>query len=112
MTWLKQNRLYDSSLIVMLSDHGESLGEHGEDEHGFFIYNATVHVPLIVKPPAGSGITAGRRKEPVETTAVAPMLIELAGIKDSITQQFQTHALLREQARAAPIYRGAEAGAV
>ena len=46
----------------MLSDHGESLGEHGEDEHGFFVYNATVHVPLIVKPPAGSGIPAGRRR--------------------------------------------------
>ena len=58
MSWLKQNRLYDSSLIVALSDHGESLGEHGEDEHGFFVYNATVHVPLIVKPPAGSGIPA------------------------------------------------------
>ena len=61
MAWLKQNHLYDSSLIVALSDHGESLGEHGEDEHGFFLYNATVHVPLIVKPPAGSGIPAARR---------------------------------------------------
>ena len=97
MAWLKQNRLYDSSLIVVLSDHGESLGEHGEDEHGFFIYNATVHVPLIVKPPAGSGIGRGRRPEPVETTAVAPTLLQLAGVKDSsdaIHTQFQSHALL------------------
>ena len=81
MAWLKQNHLYDSSLIVVLSDHGESLGEHGEDEHGFFVYNATVHVPLIVKPPAGSGISAGRRREPVETTAVAPTLLQLAGVR-------------------------------
>ena len=81
MSWLKQNHLYDSSLIVALSDHGESLGEHGEDEHGFFVYNATVHVPLIVKPPAGSGIAAGRRGEPVETAAVAPTLLQLAGVK-------------------------------
>jgi choline-sulfatase len=94
MTWLKQNHLYDSSLIVMLSDHGESLGEHGEDEHGFFIYNATVHVPLIVKPPAGSGIPAGRMSEPVETAAVAPTLLELAGVKDAIEAQFQSRALL------------------
>ena len=35
--------------VLLLSDHGESLGEHGEDEHGFFIYNATLRVPLIVK---------------------------------------------------------------
>jgi arylsulfatase A-like enzyme/Flp pilus assembly protein TadD len=97
MSWLKQNHLYDSSLIVALSDHGESLGEHGEDEHGFFVYNATVHVPLIVKPPAGSGIAAGRQREPVETTAVAPTLLQLAGAKDSVDKiyaQFQSHALL------------------
>ena len=97
MSWLKQNHLYDSSLIVALSDHGESLGEHGEDEHGFFVYNATVHVPLIVKPPAGSGIAAGRHGEPVETTAVSPTLLQLAGLKepvDKIYAQFQSHALL------------------
>ncbi len=113
ITWLKQNHLYDSSLIIALSDHGESLGEHGEDEHGFFVYNSTVHIPLIVKPPTGSGISAGRRREPVETTAVAPTLLELAGVKrvpenrapkseeksadkseDSIYTQFQSPALL------------------
>jgi choline-sulfatase len=97
MSWLKQNHLYDSSLIVALSDHGESLGEHGEDEHGFFVYNATVHVPLIVKPPAGSGIAAGRRGEPVETTAVSPTLLQLAGVKDpgnKIYAQFQSLSLL------------------
>ena len=95
--WLKQNRVYDSSLIVMASDHGESLGEHGETEHGFFLYNATVHVPLIVKPPAGSGIATGRRSEPVETTAIAPTLLLLAGAKDStdsIYAQFQKPALV------------------
>ncbi len=97
MAWLKQNHLYDSSLIVALSDHGESLGEHGEDEHGFFLYNATVRVPLIVKPPAGSGIPAARRPEPVETVAVAPTLLQLARMEDStdaIHAQFQSHALL------------------
>jgi choline-sulfatase len=94
MAWLKKNNLYDSSLIVALSDHGESLGEHGEDEHGFFVYNATVHVPLIVKPPAGSAIPASRRVEPVETAAVAPTLLQLAGVKDSIQSQFQSHTLL------------------
>jgi arylsulfatase A-like enzyme/Flp pilus assembly protein TadD len=104
ISWLKQSHIYDSTLIVALSDHGESLGEHGEDEHGFFVYNATVHVPLIVKPPAGSGIRAGRRGEPVETTAVAPTLLKLAGLRPSNTtaepiySQFQSSALLPEQA--------------
>ena len=98
VTWLKQSRLYDSSLVVALSDHGESLGEHGEDEHGFFIYNATVRVPLIVKPPARSGIRHDRRREPVETTAVAPALLQLARVKDSIQRQFQSPSLFAADA--------------
>ncbi len=93
IAWLKQNKLYDSSLIAALSDHGESLGEHGEDEHGFFVYNATVHVPLIVKPQAGSRIRIQRRGDPVETAAVAPSLLQLAGVKDVITRQFQSQSL-------------------
>ena len=99
IAWLKQNHIYDTSLIVALSDHGESLGEHGEDEHGFFVYNSTVHVPLIVKPPVGSGIPLGRRSEAVETAAVAPTLLQLAELgpqssADRIYEQFQSHALL------------------
>jgi arylsulfatase A-like enzyme/Flp pilus assembly protein TadD len=96
IAWLKRNRLYDSSLIVFLSDHGESLGQHGEHEHGFFVYNATTHIPLIVKPPAGSGIRPGRVSRPVETTAVAPTLLQAAGIHDAIEQQFSSHGLLQK----------------
>jgi arylsulfatase A-like enzyme/Flp pilus assembly protein TadD len=99
IAWLKQHHLYDSSLIVALSDHGESLGEHGEDEHGFFVYNATMHIPLIVKPPAQSAIPTGRNGEPVETAAVAPTLLQLAGFQASrhsaepIYSQFQSQPL-------------------
>ena len=94
MAWLKQNRLYDRTLIVVLSDHGESLGDHGEKEHGFFVYNSTVHIPLIVKPPAGSGFRPGRVTRPVETVAVAPTLLSLAGMKVATEKQFQSPALL------------------
>jgi arylsulfatase A-like enzyme/Flp pilus assembly protein TadD len=109
IAWLKQNRVYESSLIVMLSDHGESLGEHGEDEHGFFVYNATVHVPLIVKPPAGSGISAGKQSAPVETAAVAPTLLELAGLKDTgardaVWKQFQDSGLFAGASEKEPAY--------
>jgi len=93
MTWLKGNHLYDQTAIVFLSDHGESLGEHGEQEHGFFIYNSTTHIPLIVKPAAASGIPAGRVPEPVETVAVAPTLLQLAGVKDAIDKQFSEVSL-------------------
>ncbi len=99
ITWLKEHRLYDSSLIVALSDHGESLGEHGEDEHGFFVYNSTMHIPLIVKPPAQRRIPPARKSEPVETAAVAPTLLQLAGLQasgnaaDPIYSQFQAQPL-------------------
>jgi choline-sulfatase len=93
ISWLKTNRLYDRSIIVFLSDHGESLGEHGEKEHGFFIYNSTTHIPLILKPPAGSRPTGTRVSAPAETIAVAPTLVRMAGIKDSIGKQFQSKGL-------------------
>jgi choline-sulfatase len=109
IAWLKQNGVYESSLIVMVSDHGESLGEHGEDEHGFFVYNATVHVPLIVKPPAGSGISAGRQSHPVQIAAVAPTLLELAGlenvgVRDTIWTQFQDSPLFAIKDGKEPAY--------
>jgi len=49
---LRQQGLYDESLIIFLSDHGENLGEHGAWSHGKEVYEETTHVPLIVKFPA------------------------------------------------------------
>jgi arylsulfatase A-like enzyme/Flp pilus assembly protein TadD len=51
MTALTRNGLLEKSLVVLASDHGESLGEHGEKTHGFFIYNTTLHVACIIKVP-------------------------------------------------------------
>ena len=98
LSWLKHSQLYDRSLIVMLSDHGESLGEHGEHEHGFFVYNSTVRIPLIVKPPTGSGFRPEQTTKPAETASVAPTLLDLAGIKDAaIEKQFSAAGLLAKQ---------------
>ena len=96
LEWLKGRRLYAGTLIVLVSDHGESLGEHGEKEHGFFIYNSTTHVPLILKPPAGSPVRPGRRAHPVETISLAPTLLEAAGLRDPIQKQFQARGLLTQ----------------
>ncbi len=48
---LKKLKLFDSTLIIITSDHGEMLQEHGENSHGFFIYQSAVKVPLIFKLP-------------------------------------------------------------
>jgi len=89
---LKRTGVYDRALIVLLSDHGESLGEHGEDEHGFFIYHSTLRVPMIFKLPSRS---AGPRvvRQPVGTIDVAPTLLELLKIRDPLSRQFQGTSL-------------------
>ena len=49
--WLREHGQLDDTLVVLTADHGESLGEHGEPTHGVFIYDATIHVPLIWRLP-------------------------------------------------------------
>src|SRR5262249_8270931 len=49
--WLRRRGLLDDTLVVFTADHGESLDEHGEPTHGIFIYDATIHVPLIWRLP-------------------------------------------------------------
>ncbi len=88
---MKKDGVYDRTLIVLLSDHGESLGEHGEAEHGFFIYRSTLHVPLILKPPGSEPPRVV--PSPVGTIDVAPTLLDLAGIQDPLARQFQGMSL-------------------
>ena len=91
---LRRLDLYDSSLIILTSDHGESLGEHGEAEHGFFVYNSTLHVPLIVKWPGGQD--GGRtRALPASTIQIAATITESAGIPASERRTLQGGPLAR-----------------
>ncbi len=53
LSFLKQRGLYDKALVIFMSDHGEGLGEHGEGEHGMFLYRESLQVPLLVKLPGG-----------------------------------------------------------
>jgi len=77
---LKASGLYDGALIAMTADHGESLGAHGEDQHGIFVYDETIHVPLFIKLPHGQA--AGKRVEDtVELADIMPTLLETAGIE-------------------------------
>jgi choline-sulfatase len=75
--YLKTHQLYDQSTIILVSDHGEGLGDHGEREHGLFVYDEALHVPLIVKQAAGEG--AGRRvSDPVQHIDLVPTILDLA----------------------------------
>lgn len=72
---LRQNGLDDRTLVVVVGDHGESLGEHQERTHGYTVYNATQHVPLIIRL-AGADRLAGRIATPVSLVDVLPTLAE------------------------------------
>ena len=74
---LKSLDLYDRSTIVVLSDHGEGLGDHGEQEHGLFLYQETTRIPLLVK--AAGSRSARRVTAPVQQIDLAPTLLDLAG---------------------------------
>ena len=91
--WLRRNGLYDDTLIVVAGDHGESLGEHGESKHGFFIYNATLHVPLIVKFPRGQN--AGRVvADSVSLVDIFPTVLQILQAGDPGTAKVQGRGLL------------------
>lgn len=80
LSWLDRKQLYDPATILLLSDHGEMLGEHGEQEHGILLHRASLQVPWILKLP--KRLRAGTRwSSPAGLFDVAPTLLQLAGIQ-------------------------------
>ena len=77
--FLKERDIYDRALVVFLSDHGEGLNDHGEDEHGVLLYREAIHVPLIVKLP-GSRRRGESIAAPVALVDVFPSVAALVGL--------------------------------
>jgi arylsulfatase A-like enzyme/tetratricopeptide (TPR) repeat protein len=76
---LRQLGLYERALIVLVSDHGEGLGDHGEAEHGILLYREALHVPLLVKLPQSErrGVTDDT---PAGLRDVVPTLAAILGL--------------------------------
>jgi arylsulfatase A-like enzyme/tetratricopeptide (TPR) repeat protein len=89
--YLERNGLRDKLFLVFASDHGESLGEHEETTHGFFIYQASLHVPLIVVTPFRKlqGVTS---PQTVVLADIMPTLLEMSGI--AVPAQVQGRSLV------------------
>ncbi len=98
---LREKGILDKTIIVIAADHGESLGEHGESFHAFFIYDATVSVPLILRLPASS-MKAKAIDAQVENVDIMPTLLELLGI--AVPDEVQGRSLV-------PLLAGSRAGA-
>jgi len=73
---LRERNLFDGCLIAVMADHGEAFGEHGEQHHGIFLYDETIHVPLLFKLPrqdAGTKVVSR-----VGLVDVAPSILRAA----------------------------------
>ncbi len=77
---LRQNGVMDNTIVVITADHGESLGEHDEKTHAIFIYDATVHVPLIIRFPRLLP-TGSVYRGPVRSIDIVPTLLSILGVK-------------------------------
>lgn len=97
---LREKGILDRTIIIIAADHGESLGEHGESFHAFFIYDSTVHVPLILKLP-GANLKAKVIDTQVENVDIMPTLLDLLGI--AVPNKLQGKSL-------APLMAGSRAG--
>jgi arylsulfatase A-like enzyme/Tfp pilus assembly protein PilF len=77
--FLKKAGVYDNAIIVVTGDHGEGLGEHGEETHGLFLYDSTLHIPLIVKLPRGAhhGTVVD---DQVRTTDILPTILSVTRV--------------------------------
>lgn len=83
IAYLKKAGVYDNAIIIVSGDHGEGLGEHGEETHGLFLYDATLHIPLLLKTPHGAAGPAYRGvviDAQVRTTDILPTILDATGI--------------------------------
>jgi arylsulfatase A-like enzyme/Tfp pilus assembly protein PilF len=80
LAYLKQHAAYDHTVVVLSGDHGEGLGEHGEKTHGFFTYNSTLHVPLIIKPSVNIKFNNRLVKRGVSLVDLMPTVLGLLNI--------------------------------
>ncbi len=79
LEYLRRRRLYDRAIVIFVSDHGEGLGDHGEEEHGVFLYREAMRVPLLIKLP-GSKSAGASVRGPVGLVDLVPTVTALIGL--------------------------------
>src|SRR5437879_1018932 len=99
--FVRQQGCYERTLVVMMSDHGESLGAHGESMHGIFLYDETIQVPLVFKLP-GELLARRRVTSRVRLVDVAPTLLNMLSLP--LPPTFQGESLV-------PVMKGIQKGA-
>jgi len=95
---LKTLGLYDSAVFAIVADHGEALGEHGEESHGFFLYDETIHVPLVIRLPIGRA-TGAQIDASVGLVDIAPTLLRAIGAEAPAAMQGRSLLPLMTEAK-------------
>jgi len=98
-TFMEEQKLLDRTLVVFTGDHGESLGEHKESAHGFFIYDASVRVPLIIRFP-GNKLSNTVLDNQVRSIDIMPTLLHLvnAEVPESVQGKSLLSLMLNKEA--------------
>jgi arylsulfatase A-like enzyme/Tfp pilus assembly protein PilF len=91
VSWLHANGLDGKTVIVVIGDHGEGLGSHGEGNHGYFVYDYALHVPFVVVTPFPE-LRGVRVASEVSSVDVFPTVLDLAGI--DVTAPVQGRSLV------------------
>jgi arylsulfatase A-like enzyme/Tfp pilus assembly protein PilF len=104
IAFLKKAGVYDNAIIIVTGDHGEGLGEHGEQTHGVFLYDSTLHVPLILKAPGGAhrGMVVETQ---VRSTDILPTILATTSIPAPSELNGESLLPLIEHSGAAPTDR-------
>jgi arylsulfatase A-like enzyme/Tfp pilus assembly protein PilF len=101
VSWLDASGRRGTTLVVVTSDHGEGLGDHGEDEHMLFVYDSTLKVPLVLSWPGG--LPAGARvRGQFRSVDLLPTLLDLAGVEAPPTSGASRRAALQSGGRIPP----------
>ena len=107
--FLEAERLLDRTVVVVLGDHGESLGDHGEGTHGFFVYESVLHVPLMIQDavrhvarPPGRRRRAQRRRDADRSGSAR----DAARRQDRRTERRELDDGIRQGARTRRVRRG------
>lgn len=101
---LRASGTLDRTIVAVVGDHGEALGEHGEDDHGIFLYEAVMRIPWIMRLPAASRQAAGRViNEQVRSIDLTPTLLELTGASNGGAMDGESlRGILRGTSRSDP----------
>lgn len=82
LSQLESRHVLDRTVIAVVADHGESLGDHGEPSHGLFVYESVIRVPLIIRAPL-SGVGHHRIHEPTRSVDLLPTVLDMLGTSPS-----------------------------